>query len=123
MNPDANSQYKPPFKGERGFAFEHGEEVGVAQFDFDGVDRALAGERNEDDSRGERLETMSRLIRWLADGRTVLQTGRFVHILEHLQNPTLTQGELARKMGMDEGQLSRQVKTAREILINGFKDN
>lgn len=119
MNPDAKIQYKPPIKGECGFAFVNGERVATTQFEFP----ADEAEKDMATSRIERLETISRLIHWLVDGRTVLQSGRFLHILEHLQNPTLTQGELARKLDMDEGQLSRHVKIARELLINGFKDN
>jgi hypothetical protein len=120
------SSYRKPIKADAE-DFEGGVRIGVEGIDFDAMDARLAGKPADDDRAGDDMERNKNRLEaclWLSgDGATALEIGRRVLIIAHKASPEETQRELARKLGMDEGQLSRKVKSTNEFLANGFNGN
>lgn len=93
---------------------------GATDFDWNAVDGAV-DTQSATEQGAERREIMARFVQWLAsDGASALEIGRRVLAIEHIRNPQGTQRELARRMKMDEGDVSKKIQNLRAILANGI---
>jgi hypothetical protein len=103
------------------------EPVLAVEMDFEAMDRRLAGETGDDEVLKDSTAVASSevnlwLLEWLsADGASAPEIGQRVLILKHLVRPVETQRELAARMRIDEGQLSRKVKLLRGKFCNNHK--
>ena len=99
-------------------AFEGGEVVSTIGFDFDAVAAHLDGDQSGDEAEEKaiRLETIKRLLAFLARGRKdARKVGKRVHLLGYLcgVSEAKNQRQLARVLGVTPGAVSQKLNLLR----------
>lgn len=108
----------PEYPGGEPAGFEAGQVVPVTSFKYPQESEGPQEAIREDEEKAIRLETISNTIRFLSQNATGRQVGRRVMLIAYLlgQGGCKTQRDLAHRLGVSEGRVSKAVKSARQFL-------
>jgi len=126
MPPAPNIQYKPPFKGESGIAFEKGELVAVDQFKFpaEEAEKEMANSELEDIVRRAQHEAVVAVLQDLNFGNaSPVEIGRRAIFQFHELRPEKTQDELAQQLGVTRQRVAQLLAAFKGKSPNVFNGN